>query len=404
MKQGTKILLFTQDPSLEKTLRGSLEAGKNPATIEAFRDLNSLTARIEKGSAPLVLVDIDPESGKLLDEVEVLLNHHPAVRSIVITAQLNSELLVRAMQAGVRHVQQRNAVEEELSEVLDRLTATISADTGPARDGSAITILSAGGGAGCTTLAVNLANELQLKSSESVLIADLDYAYGAVGSYLELSGQYGIADVLDYEGCIDKELIHTTSVPYTDSMRALLSPVSVDFGTTRPLVADRIGETISACKHGSRYTVFDAPRVSIEVAATLAHGSEATLIVMQAAVKDIHVTRNLMSALTERGVQIERIKPILNRYRKRGAMITLEEARKALGGISPVCLSNDYTSALHGVNYGKLLASAAPRSPLRKDLIQLASDFSGLEAMDNKNGRHEPVMVRSLQPAHQESL
>jgi Flp pilus assembly CpaE family ATPase len=103
------------------------------------------------------------------------------------------------------------------------------------------------------------------------------------------------------------------------------------------------------------------------------------LVVLQPVVKDIRATRNIIQALVERGVAVERIKPILNRYRKRRELITIDEAQRALGGIAPECLSNDYDSAVQGNNYGKLLSISAPRSSLRKDFVHLASQFSSIE-------------------------
>jgi len=34
-------------------------------------------------------------------------------------------------------------------------------------------------------------------------------------------------------------------------------------------------------------------------------------------------------------------------------------------------LRNDYSAALEGINYGKSLAQASPKSPLRRDLLDL---------------------------------
>ena len=112
------------------------------------------------------------------------------------------------------------------------------------------------------------------------------------------------------------------------------------------------------------------------------------MVVFQPAVKDIRVARGLLTALAERGVPPERVKPIMNRYRKRREMIGVEEAQKALGGALPECVSNDYASASRGINYGKLLSSTAPRSALRRDFAQLASQFSDLKTLKNTNGKY----------------
>lgn len=386
MNRTVDIALVTSDAEAQASLASLTQADEDLGIVDVYQDLAALSAHLEHGSAPIAIVDIDPNPTRMIEELEPIINQFVHTRFIVLAAELSSDIMMRAMQAGVRHLQPKSTVDQELTEVLRKLATGTPAQA--KRTGSAITVLSAGGGVGATTLVVNLANELQLASSEPVLVVDLDYVYGAVSSYLELEGQYGIADVLGYDGCIDLELIETTMVRHSEDIHVLLSPASVDLATAKPLAFERLGEAVGACKHGHRFTIFDAPRVPIDAAATLAHASEMTLIVFQPLVKDIRVARNMIKALSDKGVPLERIQPIMNRYRKRGEMISFDEATKALGGIKPECLSNDYTSALLGINYGKLLSSAAPRSALRKDLVHLATQYSDLEAIKNGNGTH----------------
>lgn len=384
MKTKNEILVLTSDVDTESTLKLLFDSDERVGTLKVCRDFDTLVTALESALVPVVLVDIDPDPRGLLAQLEPVVNRNLHTRFVVLADELENDLVMQAMQAGVRYVQLKERITVELPGVLHRLLASAPADHG--RKGSAITVLSAGGGAGCTTLVVNLANELQLTTAEPVLVVDLDYAYGAVATYLELEGKYGIADVLNYDGVIDADLIGTTAVRHSETIRALLSPASVNFGQHGPLNEERIEEAVTACRSHHRFTLFDAPRVSMDTAATLAHASEVTLVVLQPIVKDVRVTRNIIQSLVDREVPVERIKPILNRYRKRREMITIEEAQKALGGITPECLANDYTNALHGINYGKLLSTSAPRSALRKDLVELATHLSGLEVHANGNG------------------
>jgi len=376
------ILALTRDVDTESTLKLLFEGDTNVGEVSFCKDLDELVRRLAMKKYSLVLVDIDADATGLLDKLEPIINQNLETRFTVLTRELASDLVMRAMQAGVRYVQMKDQIASELPGVVRRMLESAPIQAGPT--GSAITVLSAGGGAGCTTIVVNLANELQLTTSLPVLVADLDYAYGAVATYLELEGEYGIADVLEHDGVIDSELIHTTSVRHSDSLRALLSPASVHFGEHAVLKEDRLDETIRACRQGHRFTLFDAARVSMDAAATLAKASEVTLVVLQPMVKDIRVTRNMIQALLDRGVESEKIKPVLNRYRKRREAISVDEAQKALCGLAPECLSNDYTSAARGINYGQLLSSSAPRSALRKDVVNLAERFSAEKRNGNK--------------------
>ena len=61
----------------------------------------------------------------------------------------------------------------------------------------------------------------------------------------------------------------------------------------------------------------------------------------------------------------------------------LAAREKALGGVTPICLSNDYVAAINGNNYGNFLSNSAPRSALRKDVMDLAARFF---SVDEKRG------------------
>ena len=249
-----------------------------------------------------------------------------------------------------------------------------------------ITVLSASGGCGATTVAVNLANELQLASSKSALVVDLDCCYGAVATHLGLHGEYGIADLLAREQELDPQLIRSTALVSSKNLHVLISPATTDPVSPAPLAYSRLGHAVSALKDAYKYTVIDAPRVPTEVAADLINRSDVTLLVLQLTVKDLKVMRTLLSGLRAQDVPTHRVLALVNRYRKRVSPITLADAERALDGLTIRCMSNDYRSAIDSLNFGRLLDQVAPRSVLRRELKQLAAEIVMAEATGS-NGR-----------------
>jgi Flp pilus assembly CpaE family ATPase len=81
----------------------------------------------------------------------------------------------------------------------------------------------------------------------------------------------------------------------------------------------------------------------------------------------------MLGALTDLRVPRDRILFVVNRFRKRGTVISYDEARKALDGMPIHRLGNDFEGALRAINLGQPLSQAAPRSDLRKDLKELAA-------------------------------
>ena len=380
-----EILLVTSESDTKNDVDAVLSAKEHFVPVGVCRDVASLVNRLEGIDAPIVLIDIDSQPMQMLEDLAPIVNKFVHARFVVISSERGSDLVLKAMQVGVRHIQIKKTITSELGTVLEGLIETTQSQAGQHGHRVAITVLSASGGCGCTTLAVNLANELRLNNSERVLLVDLDYNYGSIATYLDLHGKFGVADVLNHEAGIDTQLINTTVVSFSENLDVLMSPVSANSLGVNPPEPEKLGALLASCKQSYAFTVFDAPRISIDAAATLAGDSGLILIVLHLLVPDVRVTKMLLSALIRSGISEDRIMAIINRYRKRGNMVDLEGAEKALHGISLFRLSNDYTSVIRALNYGTPLADTAPKSAIRRDLIQLASQL--VDSKVRNNGR-----------------
>ena len=112
----------------------------------------------------------------------------------------------------------------------------------------------------------------------------------------------------------------------------------------------------------------------MDQARDIVQNSDLTLLTMQLTVKDISAAKAMIRALKEHGVHGDRVMPLINRYYKRRAMISLDEAKKALGVVDIRCIDNDFKSAIKALNYGQPVSEAAPRSALHRDMKKLATE------------------------------
>ena len=373
------ILLLTKDTQTVETVTEAMGSIKRLALEEVCTSLAGLVIQIEETSAVAVVVDIDPDPSGILRELDRIVGRFSDVVFIVLATQRDSDLILEAMQVGVRHFLAKDSVASDLAGVLKRLVPDSQA---PAHgQGALVTVLSASGGCGATTMAINLANELGLESSSPALVADMDYAYGATASYLGLSGQYGLDNILTHEGLIDDELLLSTATVYSPSLHVLLSPVSINHDGPVPLQCDRLRDVLETFRNTYHYTVIDAARVPLEIAATLVAASKLRLLAFQLNVKDITNARSILEALARREISSESILPVANRYRRRNQIIILEEAEKALG-MSVAQVSNDFSGALKCITHGQPLADVASRSVVRRDVQRLVSRVVGLHSAD----------------------
>jgi pilus assembly protein CpaE len=371
MGTQVNVALMTADPALAAAVSSAFQSNGHALAEPLLRDARDLMAHLSRAPVPIVLVDLDPQPQEALRSLERVVARFPHTRFVALSHTLESDLLLEAMQNGFRRVVVKQSIATELHAVLDRLTVTAD-HSGHGSRGDVLTILSASGGCGATTLAVNIADELSTLQKQPALLVDLDCAYGAVASYLGIHPRYGADQVLNYTGPIDGQLIQSTATRHNDRIHVLASPASVNFGNPEPLHFERLETALESARKAYTTTIVDAPRVPIDAAAALVTGSTATLLVLQLTVKDLRLARSMLDAISGRGCDTSSVIPVANRHAKK-QMIGLDEASKALGGVQVLAIRNDYWPAIQGMNYGQPLSEAGPRSTIRKDLQDLVA-------------------------------
>jgi pilus assembly protein CpaE len=364
------LYLVTRESTIASAVSTAIGVNGDWSRQALCATMHDLLLRLQSHPRAAVLVDIDPAPEHTLSDLDQITRRFSEARFIVLSSSFNSDLMLQAMQAGARHFMVKSAIPSDLVGVVHRLAAEEAQST--LCQGAVISILSAGGGCGATTLTVNLAAELHQRSTEPVLMVDLDGDYGTLGAYLGVKGQYGIADVLSHPGRVDSQLITSTAEAYSQGLHVLLSPAGIDFARRGPIKLDELDTVLQAACQAYGYSVVDAPRVPLAAAINMARTSLLTIVVFQLTVKDIRIARELFSGLTASGIPAERVMLLANRCRSRHGLISLQEARQALGVKAITCVDNDYKGAIRGADYGKPLAEVMPRSAIRKSMRQLA--------------------------------
>lgn len=365
-----RVLLMTQEKRTTSAVAEALQNNGQLSPDDVCSDLQGLSRRLDSAAAPAALVDIDAHPESTLGALESLVRRHAQTRFIVLSDALRSEWLLQAMQAGARHYVIKGSIAADLEGVIYRL-CPVEAGTA---NGLTVAVLSAAGGCGATTIAANIAFELNQLLKEPTLAIDLDYRYGGLAGYLGLDSEYGLLDLLSRGGAIDAHLIQTTIVKGRGGVDALLSTSASRLGEVdTPLEPARLMNGINACRQTYRATVIDAPRVSNAVATALARSSDLTLLLMQLTVRDVRSARRTLRELAARGVRSDAVVPVFTRYRRRGPMITLDEAVQALGAAADATtVANDFPAVIEALNLGKPLYEVAGRSDVRRDIRQLA--------------------------------
>lgn len=371
MTSRYNVLLITKEDETANAVSSAFNLSQRFALASIFQEISQISTYLSHSSIHTVVVDIDPEPYQILSDLSTMVTTYPGKCVVVVSSQFSEKLILEAMRTGARHFMRKSSIVSELNQVLERLLGDEVKKEFAL--GEIISVFSAGGGCGATTVSLNLANELRLTSSAPVLTIDLDTCYGSVSNYLGITGQYGIADVLKRESSIDKHLIESSAYCFGDNFYVLLSPASVENSGSRSLRYENLTKAAEACRQAFRYIVIDAPRVAQSVATDLAIVSKFTLVVFQLTVKDVKFARSLISFLCERGITPGRIIPLANRVKRQSSQIRLEDSKQAVGLDTCHAIRSDWRKAMKSLNNGRPLAQVARRSGLRRDYQKLAA-------------------------------
>lgn len=254
------------------------------------------------------------------------------------------------------------------AQIAERRGAQRDAD----RRGRLITFLRASGGAGATTLAVNLGWELALatKGQQNVGLLDLDLQYGGMSAYAEGAPDASVADLLlaPTMGSANDQLFAMVR------MRRLVAllPAPNDMVSLSDVSPRTLDGVVVNALTSFDYVVADMPITLTSWTKTVLERSSAVYMVARRldANEAINLTKSLR-ALEDLGAPVDKIELVLN-----DAPGPLDLARrlhatrfeKSVGRPFDVRLPDGGESVAQASRAGAPLAEAAQRSPLRAAL------------------------------------
>ncbi|MEV0720360.1 P-loop NTPase [Asanoa sp. NPDC050611] len=223
--------------------------------------------------------------------------HRPALGVVLLRERLDLETMGQALRAGVREAvdaHDATAVRSACSRSLEvsRQLSVGTAAPSAAAEARIVTVFSAKGGCGKSTLATNLAVCLADGGRRRVCLVDLDLAFGDVGIMLQLAPDRGIADVVASRDRIDAGLVRAMLTSYAPGVDVLLAPVG-------PTEAERIDRdlvvaVLAAVRTMADYVVIDTPAHFTEgVLAAL----DVTDVPVLVATPDVPALKNLRIAM-----------------------------------------------------------------------------------------------------------
>jgi pilus assembly protein CpaE len=186
----------------------------------------------------------------------------PALGVILVRQRVDSSLLAEALRAHVFDVVDQRDIAglhkaiRRSKEIADAMRPP--GGGGPRRPrGRIVTVFSAKGGCGKTTLATNMAATLADKGSREVCLVDLDLAFGDVAIALQLFPAHTIADAGPLGENLDFGSLQTLLTPHSPGLTTLVAPVEP--GSAESIPAGLVSRILEVLRDHYDYVIVDTP-------------------------------------------------------------------------------------------------------------------------------------------------
>ena len=310
----------------------------------------------------------------LADTVRVV---RPALSVVLLRDEVDTPVLTDALRSGVREVasaRDERAVHHAVQRshaLYEAMTQQAGMQQAAPAQGRILTVFSAKGGVGKTTVSTNLAVALADGGSRSVCLVDLDLSFGDVAITLQIFPTRTIADAVPMGAELDLHGLESLLTPYRDGVQALVAPTSPDAKDS--ISAVLVGKVLQLLRGRFDYVVIDTPPAFDDQVLQAFDSSDLILLITTPdipALKNLKITLETLSLLN---YPREQSLLVLNRAQPKVG-ITAEEVSTTLG-MPIIAMVPSSAEIPASINRGEPLVLSDPRHPCSRGFFGLVESI-----------------------------
>lgn len=262
----------------------------------------------ESRSPELLILESRASSNDLLGELEDLADSCDADTKVMVIGTSNDVMLYRELlDRGIADYLVAPVSEASIIAAVGR----VYRDSSPRKPGRTCAFVGAKGGAGASTVAHNVAWTLAGELDATVVLADLDFAFGTAGLDFNIDADQGIAQALDASTRLDELLLDRLLAPCNERLSLLTAPAAL--GTGYDFNETAFEHMLEIARGRAPMVVLDVPHLWTAWARRILASVDEVVIVAEADLASLRNARSLVEFLTEARPNDAPPKLVLNR-------------------------------------------------------------------------------------------
>ena len=241
-----RVLIVDDIPETRESLRKLLYFEGDVEVVGTATSGEEAVRQAKDARPDIILMDINMPGMDGMAATEIIMKRCAFAHVIMMSVQADGESVRRCMLAGARDFLVKPFTSDELAASIRRIYEVESGrrasyngiaalpkapEAAPGREdkqGKLIVVFGPKGGAGSSTIAVNLAVALQKPGLREVALVDANLQFGDVAALLNLHPNRSASDLVPQIRDLDTQLLGAVLASHASGVKALLAPNSLE--------------------------------------------------------------------------------------------------------------------------------------------------------------------------------
>ncbi len=405
--EKTRVLIVDDIAETRENIRKLLQFETDIEVIGVARTGREAIQIAQETSPDVVLMDINMPDMDGIAATETIRQKIPYVKVVMLSVQGEQNYMRRAMLVGASDFLTKPPMADELTSAIRRagsmarderaksaqvMVAPLgskmpSATAGRLSLGKVVMVYSPKGGAGSTTVAVNLA--LALHNDETrVALVDANLQFGDVAVFLNEQGKNTIVNLAPRADELEPDVVEDVMIKHPSTgLHVLAAPSRPEHAEN--ITADQFEKIIQYLRQLYAYIIVDTSTYLTDVTLTVMDVSDIVVLLTTQDIPSINKSRLYLDLLSTLGISKDKVVFVMNRYDKRIA-ITPEKVGENLKQNIVAVIPLDERVVITAVNRGVPFVLDNKNQPAARGIFALA------EVLRSKLIEMEGVEIESL--------